>query len=205
MTTLALSRAPPRSRAGHRAAFQAACAVAGSTLIALLAQVSIPLPFTPVPITGQTLGVLLIGAAYGPALGSATVLLYLGWGALGLPVYAGATGGHQILGVASASGGYLWGFVLAGALTGALSRAGWDRSFRSAVGAMFLGEVAIYAVGIPWLAHALGVPMEKALELGLAPFVIGDAVKLLLAAGLLPGAWRLLERLRPPEGRRAGG
>jgi biotin transport system substrate-specific component len=198
--TLVLSLAPPRSRVGARAAFQVGSAFAGSLLIAGLAQLSIPLPFTPVPITGQTLGVLLVGAAYGPVLGSATVLLYLAWGALGMPVYAGATGGHEVLGAASATGGYLWGFALAGGLTGTLARAGWDRSFGSAMGAMFLGEVAIYAVGIPWLMAALGIPLGKALELGLAPFVIGDAMKIVLAAAALPGAWRLLARFEPEAG-----
>lgn len=210
MSTLALMLAPSRSRASARLAFQVACAVVGSALIAGLAQISIHLGFTPVPITGQTLGVLLVGAAYGPSLGTITVLLYLVEGVVGLPVFAqNATGGHdtglQVLGFAATTGGFLWGFVLAGALTGWLARRGWDRSFRSAIGAMLLGEVVIYAVGVPWLHHALpaltGKPVswETTYEFGLYPFIIGDTIKLLGAAGLLPGAWWLMKRAKPDD------
>lgn len=210
MSTLALTLAPSRSRTSARLAFQVACAVVGSALIAGLAQISIHLGFTPVPITGQTLGVLLVGAAYGPGLGTITVLLYLAEGVVGLPVFAqNASGGHDtglmVVGFAATTGGYLWGFVLAGALTGWLARRGWDRSFRSAIGAMLLGEVVIYAVGVPWLHHALpalmGKPVswETTYEFGLYPFIIGDTIKLLGAAGLLPGAWWLMKRAKPDD------
>ncbi|MEO8422406.1 MAG: biotin transporter BioY [Actinomycetota bacterium] len=209
MSTLAHTLAPPRSRAVARAVFQVACAVGGSLLVAGLAQISFRLPFTPVPITGQTLGVLLVGAAYGPALGAATLGLYLVWGLVGLPVFApNADGSHdtglQVLRATSATGGYLIGFVVAAGLTGWLSRRGWDRSVRSSIGAMLLGSIAIYAVGVPWLYHALPptidgnvVTLDTALSFGLYPFIIGDTVKLLVAAALLPMAWRLLDRLRP--------
>ena len=207
MSTIALTLAPPRSRTTARLAFQVACAVGGSLLMAGLAQVVVHLPFTPVPITGQTLGVLLIGAAYGPALGAATILLYLAWAIGGLPVFApNADGSHetglQVLAFAGTTGGYLWGFVLGSALVGWLSRQGWDRSIRSSISAMLLGSIVIYAVGVPWLHHALpavlGEPVswQTTFELGLYPFLIGDTVKLLLAAGLLPLAWRALQRLR---------
>jgi len=202
MTTLALALAPPRERAQARVVYQVAVALAGSLLVAGLAQVSIKLPFTPVPITGQTLGVLLVGAALGPALGVLSMGLYLLEGAIGLPFYAEGKGGTEFLGFASATGGYLWGFVLAGALVGRLSRSGWDRSLRGSIGAMLLGNVVIYAVGLPWLHHALpalvGAPVkvEETLASGLYPFVIGDTIKLLLAAGLLPVAWRLVGRGR---------
>ena len=210
MSTIALTLAPPRSRATARLAFQVACAVGGSLLMAGLAQVVVHLPFTPVPITGQTLGVLLIGAAYGPALGAATILLYLAWAVVGLPVFApNADGSHetglQVLAFAGTTGGYLWGFLLASALVGWLSRQGWDRSIRSSISAMLLGSIVIYAVGVPWLHHALpavlGEPVswQTTFELGLYPFLIGDTVKLLLAAGLLPLAWRALQRLRPGD------
>ena len=209
MSTLALTLAPPRSRASARAVFQVACAIAGSVLIAGLAQISFPLPFTPVPITGQTLGVLLVGAAYGPALVPATLVLYLLWGVIGLPVFApNADGSHdtglEVLGMTSLTGGYLVGFVVAAGLTGWLSRRGWDRTFRSSIGAMLLGSIAIYAFGVPWLYHALPptidgnpVTLDTALSFGLYPFIIGDTAKLLVAAGLLPVAWRLLRRLHP--------
>ncbi len=174
-------------------------------MIAGLAQVSISLPFTPVPITGQTLGVLLVGAAYGPGLGAATLGLYLLEGAVGLPFYAQHAHGWSVLAFASATGGYLWGFVLAAALVGWLSRRGWDRSIRSSIGAMFLGSVVLYGVGLPWLKEALPalvghpVHLTDTLEAGLYPFIIGDTIKLLIAASLLPAAWRLLQRLRPDE------
>lgn len=191
MSTLALTLAPPPERARARLAFQAACAVGGSLLIAGLAQVSVRLPFTPVPVTGQTLGVLLVGAALGPGLAAITLCLYLAEGAIGLPFFAQGASGLALLRASSASGGYLWGFLAASALVGWLARRGWDRDLRGAIGAMFLGEVVVYAAGVPWLMVAIHVPLEKGLELGLYPFVVGDALKLLAAAALLPGAWRL--------------
>jgi biotin transport system substrate-specific component len=171
-----------------------ASVVAGSLLVAALAQLSISLPFTPVPVTGQTLGVLLVGASLGPVLGGASLLLYLAEGAVGLPFFAQGASGVDVLRVSSATGGYLWGFVVAAMLVGWLSRRGWDRSIRSSLGAMLLGEIVIFGLGLPWLMAALDVPAQKALEFGLYPFVIGDTVKLLLAAGLLPAAWRLVRR-----------
>jgi biotin transport system substrate-specific component len=210
VSTIALLLAPPRSRTTARLAFQVACAVGGSLLLAGLAQIAIHLPFTPVPITGQTLGVLLIGAAYGPGLGMSTIALYLAWAIVGLPFFAPeADGSHrtglEVLAWAGTTGGYLWGFVLASGLVGWLSRRGWDRSLRSSISAMLLGSIVIYAVGLPWLHHALpaivGQPVswQATFEAGLYPFLIGDTVKLLLAAGLLPLAWRAFRRLRPPD------
>ena len=209
MSTLALTLAPPRSRTAARLSFEAALALAGSLLIAGLAQVSIHLPFTPVPITGQTLGVLLVGASYGPGLGTVTVLLYLAMAVLGLPVLApdadgSHAGGLEVLRALSATGGYLWGFVLAAGLVGWLARRGWDRTLRSAIGAMLFGSVVIYAVGVPWLMKAASLPLEQGLELGLYPFVIGDLLKLLAAAGLLPLAWAAMDRLRPRDEGRPG-
>jgi len=203
--TLALTLAPPRGRSAARAAYRVALAVAGSALLAGLAQLSIHLGFTPVPITGQTLGVLLIGASFGPELGAATVALYLAEAVAGLPVLAAnADGSHatglQVLGLALGSGGYLWGFVLAAALVGWLARRGWDRSFRTAVSAMLLGEIVIFGVGVPWLVASIHVPLATGLRYGLYPFVLGDLAKLLIAAAALPGAWAVLRRFRPREG-----
>jgi biotin transport system substrate-specific component len=198
VSTLAEAIAP-RARGGNRVLYSVASVVAGSLLVAALAQLSFTLPFTPVPVTGQTLGVLLVGASLGPALGGASLVLYLAEGAVGLPFFAQGASGVDVLRVSSATGGYLWGFVVAAALVGWLSRRGWDRSIRSSLGAMLLGEIVIFGLGLPWLMAALDVPAEKALEFGLYPFVIGDTVKLLLAAGLLPVAWRLVRR--PSSGR----
>lgn len=190
--TLALVAAPPKVRS--KTAYRVLLALAGSWLVAGLAQLELVLPFTPVPITGQTLGVLLVGASLGPGLGAVSVGLYLGQGALGLPFYSGGDSGTAFLGLASATGGYLWGFVASAGVVGWLSSRGWDRSLRSSIGAMFLGEVVLYLVAIPWLMQALDVPLGRALELGLAPFVVGDTLKLLLAAGLLPVGWRLARK-----------
>jgi len=199
MTTLALSVAPPMERKGARLAYQVGVALAGSLLVAGLAQVSIKLPFTPVPITGQTLGVLLVGAALGPGLGALSMALYLLEGAIGLPFFAEGRSGADLLGLGSATGGYLWGFLLAGLVLGWLSRRGWDRSIRSAIGAMLIGNVVIYGAGVPWLMAALDVPLQQGLEWGLYPFVIGDTLKLLVAAGLLPAAWRLVGARQGPD------
>lgn len=193
MTALAQTLPRPSSRAGALA-MDALLVVVGSLFIALLAQVSIKLPFTPVPITGQTLGVLLVGTAFGWARGGLTVALYLAEIAAGLPFAAEGKSGLEVLGLATASGGYLWGFLLAGLLCGWLANRGWDRDVRSSLGVMLLGSLVIYAVGVPWLAASIDVPAAEALELGLYPFVIGDVLKLLIAAGLLPAAWRLAGR-----------
>jgi biotin transport system substrate-specific component len=193
-TTLALAASPTAIRA--RTAWRVLLALAGSWLVAGLAQIEIHLPFTPVPITGQTLGVLLVGASLGAGLGAVSMALYLAQGALGLPFYSGGDSGTEFLRLSAVTGGYLWGFVLCAAVVGALAERGWDRSIRSSIGAMFLGEVALYAVAIPWLMGALDVPLTEALALGLAPFIVGDTLKLLAAAGLLPLAWRLLRKKR---------
>ena len=183
--------ARPTSR-GRAFALDAGLVVAGAALVAVLAQVSIPL--WPVPITGQTLGVLLVGASLGAGLGAVSMALYLLQGAVGLPFFSGGGSGTDFLSLSSVTGGYLWGFVLSAAVVGALARRKWDRSIRSSIGEMFLGEVVLYAVAIPWLMQALDVSLGRALELGLAPFVVGDTLKLLAAAGLLPLAWRTLRR-----------
>jgi len=194
MTTLALALALPSARAAARPAYRIGVVVGGSLLVAALAQVQFHLWFTPIPITGQTLGVLLVGAALGPELGAASMLLYLAEGAVGLPFFAAGGHGWSLLTLSSASGGYLWGFVLMGLVAGALARRGWDRSLRSSISAMLIGEIVLYAIGVPWLAAAAGIGIDRALVLGLYPFVVGDLLKLLGAAALLPAAWRLTRR-----------
>lgn len=193
MTALAQALPLPRARAA-RLAYQAALVVGGSLLIAALAQVVVRLPFTPVPISGQTLGVLLVGTAFGWLLGGLTLLLYLAEIAVGLPFAAEGKGGLEVLTLATASGGYIWGFLAAAILMGWLANRGWDRSIRSSISVMLLGHIVIYAFGISWLMASLDVGLQDALVLGLAPFVVGDTIKLLLAAGALPLAWRLVRR-----------
>lgn len=162
-----------------------------SLITALAAQVSIPLPFTPVPITGQTFAVLLGGALLGAKRGALSMLLYLSEGAIGLPVFAGGSSGLAKL--AGPTGGYLIGFVVAAFLVGTLAERGWDRRFWSAVVAMVIGEGTIYLFGLSWLARF--VPSGKVFTLGMLPFLPGDIIKLLLAATALPSAWAILRRL----------
>jgi biotin transport system substrate-specific component len=168
--------------------------VAGAGLVSLAAQIEIVLGFTPVPISGQTFAVLLVGASYGPVLGASSLLLYFFVGLAGAPVYSGGDGGWEI--VKGATGGYLVGFVVAALLAGWLAQRRWDRRFSSAVAAMLSGSVVIYAFGLPWLAHTQDLTVEETLEAGLYPFVVGDLLKLYLAGALLPSAWKLVERLR---------
>ena len=165
---------------------QIALMVAGSLVVALLAQVSIPLPFTPVPITGQTLGVLLVGGALGTWLGGASLLLYLVEGAVGLPVFAAHTSGVPF----GPTGGYLVGFVVMAAVVGWLAERGWDRSVGKSIAAMIIGEAILYAIAVPWLGVYVG--MARAIPLGFLPFIAGDGLKLLLAGGMFPIAWKLV-------------
>jgi biotin transport system substrate-specific component len=164
----------------------------GAGLIAGSAQISIALPFTPVPITGQTFAVLLVGASLGTVRGGTSALLYVLLGIAGAPVYAHGAQGWAV--ITGASGGYLVSYPFAAALTGWLAERHWDRRFSSAVGAMLTGNVLIYLFGLPWLAVVLGTGLERTLELGLYPFVPGDTFKLYLAAALLPAAWRTVGR-----------
>jgi len=167
----------------------------GTALIILCARISIPLPFTPVPITGQTFGVLLVSGALGFRRGLLSVGLYVLIGSLGLPVFAeGRSGTSVILG---ASGGYIVGFLIAGSVVGRLAELGWDRRIIGALGAMAIGNVVIYLIGVPWLMVALKLDLATGIAKGLTPFLVVDGIKLILAAAAFPVAWWIV-------GRRAG-
>jgi biotin transport system substrate-specific component len=174
----------PRARAWMR---DLGLILAGMLFVALLAQVRIPLPFTPVPLTGQTFGVLLVGAALGARRAVASLGLYLALGLAGLPVFAGGAAGAAY--AFGPTGGYLLGFIAAAWIVGRLAERGLDRRVRTAWLAFLAGTLVIYLCGAGWLALSLGV--EAALRLGVLPFLIGDAAKILLAALALPAAWRL--------------
>ncbi|MEU1288660.1 biotin transporter BioY [Kitasatospora sp. NPDC005856] len=161
----------------------------GAALTGLAAQLSVNVPGSPVPVTGQTFAALLVGTALGARRGVASLVLYMLAGMAGLPWFAGGTSGW-----ATASFGYVIGFVLAAALTGALARRGADRTPVNTAVTMVLGSLAIYAVGVPYLALSLHVSLARAAELGLYPYLVGDALKAALAAGALPLAWKLLGR-----------
>lgn len=171
-----------------------AVVVGGALLTAAAAQVAIPLPFTPVPLTGQTFGVLLVAAVAGPQRGTLSQLLYVLLGAVGLPFYAGGAHGWHV--VTGATGGYLLGFIVAAAIVGWCARRGWDRSPARTAAAFLAGNLVIYLFGVTWLwlsVPAISTPAQ-AIAAGLTPFIIGDAVKIALAMALLPLAWRLLPR-----------
>jgi biotin transport system substrate-specific component len=169
-------------------------ALGGAAFIALAAQISISLPFTPVPITGQTFAVATTAAALGLRTGAASSLLYVAAGLVGVPVYAdGSSGWHAVSG---ASGGYLIGFIACALIVGWCGDRGWTSSFSSTVGAMLLGETVIYICGLLWLRHSLNTPLEKTLEYGLYPFVVGDLIKVYAAAAVLPPAHRWVRYLR---------
>ena len=175
----------------------------GAIFIALTSNVTVWLPGNPIPVTGQTLSVLVVGGALGLRRGAMSVGLYLILGFF-LPVYAGQASGVSTIAsfgpgglVLGVRGGYLVGFLFAGALVGWLAELGWDRHIGGAVAAMILGEVVIYAFGVPWLAAAANLSPAVAIDKGFTPFIIGDAIKLAIAAGIFPMAWWLV-------GRRAG-
>ncbi len=161
---------------------------------ALLAQVAIPLPFTPVPITGQTFAVRLTGGLLGARLGMITMLGYLLAGAVNIPVFAGGAGGIERL--MGPTAGYLAGFVVSAWLMGRLAESGWDRRFGRGLVAMLLASLPIYVLGLLGLYLWRPMPLGTLLAKGLWPFLPGDVLKLALAAGVLSSGWRVVERLR---------
>jgi biotin transport system substrate-specific component len=184
-STLAF-RAGPRTVAVPRAVV---LTVAGALLTAAMAQLTFHLPWTPVPVTGQTFAVLLVSSTLGMRLGVASQALYVVLGAIGLPFYAGAEGGWTA--ATGSTAGYLVGFVVAAALVGALAERRQDRSPLTALPAALAGTAVIYTFGAAWLAHKLDVSADTAIELGVTPFLLGDAAKIVIAGLGLPLAWRL--------------
>ena len=180
------------SGALSRCAYNVMLVLAGSVLIAASAQAAVRLPFTAVPITGQTFAVLLLGGLFGARRGVATVLAYIGEGAIGLPVFANGGAGAAYL--AGPTGGYLIGFVAAAWIVGRLAQRGWDRRFVTTAAAMTLGTIAIFVCGMAWLAMLL--EPTQVLLAGLIPFIPGAIVKIILAAALLPSGWKVLALLR---------
>jgi biotin transport system substrate-specific component len=171
-----------------------ALVVGGAALTAVSAQLSFKLPWTEVPYTGQTAAVLLVGTVLGWRLGAASMLLYLLVGIVGAPVFSdGAHGIEQVIGY---TGGYLVAFVLAAALVGRLAERGWDRSPASTGALMIFGNLLIYAIGVPVLAIVLAMPLSDAIWSGALVFVPWDGFKVIVAAGLLPLAWRAIGRGR---------
>ena len=167
---------------------------AGVLFMALLAQVAVPVPGSPVPITGQTLGVVLTAAALGPLRGTAVQVFYILAGAVGLPFYSEASGGYDV--VFGATGGYVVGFIPAAYLIGLAAKHGADRRLWQSLPLFVAGQAVIFAVGVPWLAASTGQSLPWALENGFYPFILGGVVKAALAAVVLGGAWQVVRRSR---------
>ena len=172
----------------------AALLVGGTAFMSLMAQVALPVPGSPVPITGQTLGVLLISTAYGAGLGFATIAAYVGLGILGAPVFA--QGAHGIAKLAGPTGGYLVGMLLAALIVGALANRHWDVHLKTSFGQMLIGELLIFVPGLLWLKIYTGASWSWTVAAGFTPFIVGEIIKIGLAGFTLPSVWALVRRVR---------
>lgn len=166
----------------------AALVAGGAALTGLAAQIALPVPGSPVPVTGQTFAALLVGTALGTGRGLASLAMYALLGLAGVPWFAEGSSG------ATVSFGYILGMLLAATVVGALARRGADRSVVRMAGTMLLGEAIIYAIGVPYLAFAADMTLTQAIAAGLTPFLLGDALKAALAMGVLPTAWKFVKR-----------
>ncbi len=192
MTTIAPLRAVLFPRTNILA--NTALAVIGAVFMSFMAQIAIPVPGSPVPITGQTLGVLLVGTTYGAGLGFATIALYVALGVLGAPVLA--QGAHGLSKLAGPTGGYLVGMLIAAYLVGALANRRWDVRLRTSFGQMLLGELVIFIPGLIWLKNYTGASWSWTVSAGLTPFIVGEIIKISLAGLALPSVWSIVSRVR---------
>ncbi|PRY26742.1 biotin transport system substrate-specific component [Aliiruegeria haliotis] len=175
---------------------QAVLVVLGIALLTVAAQIKFPVPGSPVPVNLGTFAVLTIGAAYGPRLGLATIIAYMGIGALGFDIFAGSSAeSNGLTYMMGGTGGYLVGYVMAVAALGWFARLGWDRSAPKMAVVMLVGNALIYIPGLLWLGQLYGWD-QPILAWGLTPFVVGDLLKLALAALLLPSVWKLVGKAR---------
>ncbi|MCX5437340.1 MULTISPECIES: biotin transporter BioY [unclassified Streptomyces] len=192
MSTAAVSTRPGKVLADLLPASRTrdiALVLGGAALTGIAAQIAVPVPGSPVPVTGQTFAALLVGTALGARRGFLSLAVYALVGMAGMPWFAQGTSG-----AGGASFGYVVGMLLASTVVGALARRGGDRSVLRTAGTMVLGSAIIYAVGVPYLAAATGMTLTQAVAAGLTPFLIGDAVKAALAMGVLPTAWKFADK-----------
>ncbi|MBO0913095.1 biotin transporter BioY [Streptomyces sp. NBC_01260] len=175
--------------ARHRYAVDTALVLGGAALTGIAAQIAVPVPGSPVPVTGQTFAALLVGTALGARRGFLALAVYALVGMAGMPWFSAGSSG-----AGGASFGYVLGMLLAATVVGGLARRGGDRSVLRTAGTMVLGSALIYAVGVPYLALSTGMSASAAIAAGLTPFLLGDALKAALAMGALPASWKLIGR-----------
>ena len=174
------------------AASQISLILTGTVFLALMAQISFPIPGSPVPFTGQTLGVLLLGTAYGAGLGFSTMAFYLLMGIAGAPIFAsGSSGLEKVVG---ATGGYLVGMLIASLVIGALAGRKWDQKIRTVIPTMVIGNAIIFTFGLIWLHQYTGENWRWTFEKGLTPFVLGELIKIAIASTALPAVWKFVSK-----------
>ena len=166
--------------------------VGGTAFLALLAQIAVPVPGSPVPVTGQTLGVLLLGSAYGASLGFTTFAAYLLVGFLGVPVFA--SGAHGLAPITGATGGYLVGMLIASLLTGYLAGRKWDQRIKTVIPTMLLGNLVIFSAGLIWLHHSIHATWATTFKFGFTPFILGEVIKIAIASTTMPTLWRFVPK-----------
>ena len=169
-----------------------ALVVGGVAFLWLMAQISVPVPGSPVPVTGQTLGALLLGSAYGASLGFTTFASYLIVGFLGAPVFA--SGAHGLSRITGATGGYLVGMLIASLITGYLAGRKWDQKVLTVIPTMLIGDVIIFTAGLFWLHHSIHANWAPTFKLGLTPFVLGEVIKIAIASTAMPTLWRFVPK-----------
>jgi biotin transport system substrate-specific component len=171
---------------------KSALVIGGVLFLALMAQISVPVPGSPVPVTGQTLGALLLGTAYGASLGFTTFASYLLIGFIGAPIFA--AGAHGFSHFSGATGGYLAGMLLASLITGYLAGRKWDQKITTVIPTMLLGDVVIFSAGLYWLHHSIHANWHTTFKLGFTPFILGEVIKIAIASTALPTLWRFVPK-----------
>jgi len=169
-----------------------ALVVGGTAFLALMAQIAVPVPGSPVPVTGQTLGALLLGSAYGASLGFTTFATYLLVGFLGAPVFA--SGAHGLTRITGATGGYLVGMLLASLITGYLAGRKWDQKIFTVIPTMLIGDLVIFSAGLFWLHHSLHATWATTFKFGFTPFIVGEVIKIAIASTAMPTLWRFVPK-----------
>ena len=166
--------------------------VGGTAYLALMAQIAVPVPGSPVPVTGQTLGALRLGSAYGASLGFTTFATYLLVGFIGAPVFA--SGAHGLSRITGATGGYLVGMLLASLITGYLAGRKWDQKIFTVIPTMLIGDLVIFSAGLLWLHHSLHASWGTTLKFGFTPFILGEVIKIAIASTAMPTLWRFVPK-----------